>query len=81
MNIIDQCRDAIGGKLYIRKGGTVDRFEVVETVLAEFARLVQSEEMVEKVYAALATDYEEPPSCATVRAVLAALFRETGVTT
>jgi hypothetical protein len=53
MTMIEQCRDAIGGKLYIRKEGTFDRFEVVETVLGEFARLAQSEDGVETVAKAM----------------------------
>jgi hypothetical protein len=82
MPVIEQCREAIGGKLFIRMGGTVDQKEVVETVLAEFARMSQSEEMVEKIadelYSA-ACGHDRDVVAQRIRDILAALFRETEV--
>jgi hypothetical protein len=91
MTVIEQCakccREQFGHRPVpdwweqMHQGAREHWISGTNAVLAEFARLAQSEEMVEKIHATLADDYEEPPSCATIRAVLAALFRETAVST
>jgi hypothetical protein len=78
LTAIAQCASAFEA-LFPGRLGAVEKEAAIETVLAEFARLAQSDKMVERI-TRQASYVASDLSRGIVRDILAALFRGTGVT-
>ena len=77
MSIAEQCAAAFE-KMFPKRLGAVEKECAIDTVLAELARLTQQPEMVERIVRQ-ASYVPSDTATDVVTSVLAALFREAGV--